>query len=62
LGDNWPMSRQESGQPPAKNQTEAERRNARRAAALRENLRRRKQGVRARTEPGDDGRADKQDT
>ena len=46
------MKRQESGRSPAKNQTEAERRNARRAAALRENLRRRKQGERARAEQG----------
>jgi hypothetical protein len=55
------MSRQESGQPPAKNQTEAERRNARRAAALRENLRRRKQGVRGRTERRDDSSGDKRE-
>ena len=56
------MKRQESGRSPAKNQTEAERRNARRAAALRENLRRRKQGERARAAPGGHtGGTDKRD-
>jgi hypothetical protein len=50
MGDNPSMARQESGQSPGKHESETERRNARRAEALRENLRRRKQGERARDE------------
>ena len=50
MGDNLGMSRKESGLPRMKGQTEAERRAVRRAAALRENLRRRKQQDRARIE------------
>lgn len=50
------MARSESGRAPLTHQgrTEAERREARRAAALRENLRRRKERERQRVEPAAD--------
>jgi hypothetical protein len=56
------MSRDEAGRPPMKNQTEAQRRDARRAIALRENLRRRKQQDRARVESDAETAPAKRDT